>query len=33
MTSPKITYGLKVDVPLPYERAVERVLKGVTRAA
>src|SRR3990170_2199913 len=24
MTSPKIGYGLKVDVPLPYERAVER---------
>lgn len=24
MTSPKISYGLKVDVPLPYERAVER---------
>ena len=24
MTSPKISYGLKADVPLPYERAVER---------
>ena len=24
MTTPKIDYGLKVDVPLPYERAVER---------
>jgi len=24
MTSPKIGYGLKTDVPLPYERAVER---------